>query len=49
MYDIKYLQNYHKNDLYFKKKEEETKKQEIINYMNDMKPVLTVNGKPTKS
>jgi len=45
MYDASFLQHHKKKDLYFAKQQGENKKQEIITYMNNMKPTVTVNGK----
>jgi len=44
MYNAKFLENYNKQDLHFSKQKLENKKQEIISYMNDMKPTITLNG-----
>jgi len=45
MYNAKFLESYNKQHLDFSKQKLENKKQEIITYMNDMKPTITLNGK----
>lgn len=45
MYDVSYLQHYNKKDLYFAIQKREDKKEEIMSYMKNITPILTVNGK----
>jgi len=44
MYNAKFLENYNATQLNISKQKLENKKQEIITYMNDMKPRITLNG-----